>query len=45
MDTAVKGSLALGASIALGLALMGYLLGSSAIRFKEYERVVSVKRR
>jgi uncharacterized protein len=43
MDSTVKGSLALGGLIALGLALMGYLLGSSAIRFKEYERLVSVK--
>jgi hypothetical protein len=43
MDQQLKSSLALGGLIALGLACMGYLLGSSAIRFKEYERVVSVK--
>lgn len=43
MDNGLKGSIALGALIGAGLAVMGYLLGSSAIRFKEYERVVSVK--
>lgn len=43
MDNTVKASLALGALVALGLGVMGYELGSSAIRFKEYERVVSVK--
>lgn len=43
MDNGLKGSVALGALIGAGLAVMGYLLGSSAIRFKEYERVVSVK--
>ncbi len=43
MDNTVKASIVLGALIALGLAVLGYALGSSAIRFKEYERVVSVK--
>ena len=43
MDNGFKGSLAQGALIGAGLAVLGYLLGSSAIRFKEYERVVSVK--
>jgi hypothetical protein len=43
MDNTVKASLVLGALVALGLAVMGYELGSSAIRFKEFERVVSVK--
>jgi hypothetical protein len=43
MDNRVKAAAALGAFVAAGLAVMGYLLGSSAIRFKEYERVVSVK--
>lgn len=43
MDNGFKGSVALGVLIGAGLALMGYLLGSSLIRFKEYERVVSVK--
>ena len=43
MDDSMKGSLALGGLIALGLTLLGYQLGASAIRFKEYERVVSAK--
>jgi hypothetical protein len=43
MDTRVRASLILGALLALGLAALGYLLGASAIRFKEYERVVTVK--
>jgi hypothetical protein len=43
MDNTVKASLVLGALIALGLGVMGYELGSSAIRFREFERVVSVK--
>lgn len=43
MDSSVKGAVALGTLIGVGLTLMGYELGSSAIRFKEYERVVSVK--
>jgi len=36
-------ALILGASIFLGLAVLGYLLGSAAIDFKEYERSVTVK--
>jgi hypothetical protein len=43
MNTSIKGPLALGALIAVGLTLMGYLLGSSVIRFKQFERAVSVK--
>lgn len=43
MDSTVKASLALGTLVALGLAMLGLALGASAIRFKEYERVVSVK--
>lgn len=43
MDNGFKGSLAQGALIGAGLAVLGFLLGSSLIRFKEYERVVSVK--
>jgi hypothetical protein len=43
MDNTVKGSLLLGALIALGLGVLGFELGSSAIRFREYERAVSVK--
>jgi hypothetical protein len=43
MNDRLRASAVLGAFICAGLTLMGYLLGSSAIRFKEYERVVSVK--
>jgi hypothetical protein len=43
MDNTVKASIVLGLLIAIGLGVLGYELGSSAIRFKEYERVVSVK--
>lgn len=43
MDSSLKASVALGALVAVGLAVLGYELGASAIRFKEYERVVSVK--
>jgi len=38
-----KGMIALGGLVGAGLVLMGWVLGSSAIRFKEFERVVSVK--
>jgi hypothetical protein len=38
-----RSSLILGVCIFAGLATMGYFLGSSAIKFREYERVVSVK--
>lgn len=38
-----RASLILGVFICAGLAAMGYILGASAIQFKEYERVVSVK--
>jgi len=37
------GSLILGIFIFLGLSSLGYLLGSSAIKFREYERTVTVK--
>ncbi len=33
----------LGVFILAGMAVLGYLLGSAAIRFKEYERTVTVK--
>lgn len=36
-------TLILGVCIFLGLSTLGYLLGSSAIKFKEYERTVTVK--
>jgi len=38
-----KSAFILGVFIFLGLAVFGWLAGSSAIRFKEYERVVTVK--
>lgn len=38
-----KSALILGGCILLGLTFLGYLLGSSAIKFKEYERTVIVK--
>jgi uncharacterized protein len=38
-----KSAFILGAFVFLGLAVFGWLVGSSAIRFKEYERLVSVK--
>lgn len=38
-----KSAFILGAFIFLGLAIFGWFAGSSAIRFKEYERVVTVK--
>jgi hypothetical protein len=37
------GALVLGVFILLGLAALGYLLGDAAIRFKEFERSVTVK--
>jgi len=39
----LKGPLVLGLFIFLGLAALGYTLGSSLIKFKEYERTVTVK--
>lgn len=38
-----KSALILGVCILSGLALLGYFLGSSLIKFKEYERTVTVK--
>lgn len=37
------GALLLGLFIFLGLASLGYLLGNAAIKYKEYERTVTVK--
>ncbi len=37
------GALTLGIFIFLGLAVLGYLLGNAAIRYKEFERTVTVK--
>ena len=42
-NLSTKNSLILGISIFLGLTVLGYILGSSAIDIKEYERTVSVK--
>ncbi len=38
-----KGALLLGLSIAVGLGVLGYQLGSAAIKVKQYERSVTVK--
>ena len=43
MNHEPKAALILGVLISLGLITMGWILGNSALRFKEYERVVSVK--
>jgi hypothetical protein len=42
-DNSIRQSFVLGLFICLGLAVLGYLLGSSAVRIKGYERTVSVK--
>lgn len=42
-DGNFKGSFVLGFFLFLGLSVLGYVLGSSAIKFKEYERTVTVK--
>jgi uncharacterized protein len=39
----IKSALILGVCIFLGLAALGFFIGSSAIKFKEYERTVTVK--
>lgn len=39
----LKSSFVLGVFICLGLAALGFLIGSSLIKFKEYERTVTVK--
>jgi hypothetical protein len=43
MQNENRSALTLGVCILLGLALLGWLLGNAAIRFKEYERFVAVK--
>jgi hypothetical protein len=43
MERKSSGNFILGFFIFLGLVALGYLLGESAIRFKEYERTVRVK--
>jgi hypothetical protein len=42
-DNSKASALVLGVFIFLGLATLGYLLGNAAIKFKEYERTVTVK--
>jgi hypothetical protein len=43
MEGGIRNSLVLGLSVAVGLTALGYTLGSSIIRFREFERTVSVK--
>lgn len=43
MTNEPRSALILGAFICIGLTVAGFVLGSSAIRVKEYERVVAVK--
>ena len=42
-DGDLKSAFVLGIFIFLGLAFLGYFIGSSVIKFKEYERTVTVK--
>ena len=42
-DANFKNSFVLGFFIFLGMVFLGFFLGSSAIKFKEYERSVTVK--
>ena len=42
-ETNHRGAFILGLFIFLGLAFLGYFIGTSAIKFKEYERSVTVK--
>ena len=42
-DTNKSNAFILGLFVFLGLAVLGYLLGDAAIRYKEYERTVTVK--
>jgi hypothetical protein len=43
MTNEPRSALILGALICIGMIVTGYIVGSSALRFKEYERVVTVK--
>jgi len=43
MTNEQRSALILGAFICVGMIATGFIVGSSAIRFKEYERVVTVK--
>lgn len=42
-DLDLKSAFVLGLSIFLGLAVLGFFLGSSAIKFKQFDRTVTVK--
>ena len=42
-DNKTTGALVLGICLVVGLSALGYLLGNAAIRYKEYERTVTVK--
>ncbi|HAG94986.1 MAG TPA: hypothetical protein DCL78_12770, partial [Gammaproteobacteria bacterium] len=42
-DKNTSGAFLLGLFVCLGLLGLGYVLGGSAIKFKEYERTVTVK--
>ena len=42
-ENSKSSALVLGVFLFLGLTMLGYLLGNSAIKFKEYERTVTVK--
>ena len=42
-NSKVKESIIIGMSIVLGLSFLGYSVGRSLIRFKEYERTITVK--
>jgi hypothetical protein len=42
-DSNKSNSIVLGLCLVIGLSSLGYLLGDAAIRFKEYERTVTVK--
>ncbi len=42
-ENSKSNALVLGVFIFLGLTMLGYLLGNAAIKFKEYERTVTVK--
>ena len=39
----LKPALILGVFICLGMIITGWILGSSALKIKQYERIVSVK--
>ena len=42
-DMYLKSALIMGASLFLGLTLLGYFIGSSVIKFKQFDRTVTVK--